>query len=156
VTEAPFALYLRVRYAECDAQKVVFNSRYAEYVDVAVTEFVRALGFGDAAATGVLEYQLVRQTIEWKAPVRFDQVLQLSVTASALGRTSFTLTTVFRIAGEAAVSATAETVYVMVDGATLTKIPLPPALRAALERGAPGVVVDCSGTGVGHVSDPCS
>jgi len=33
----PFRYYLRVRYVECDAQKVVFNSRYAEYVDVSVT-----------------------------------------------------------------------------------------------------------------------
>jgi len=31
----PFTLYLRVRYGECDAQKVVFNARYADYVDVA-------------------------------------------------------------------------------------------------------------------------
>ena len=30
----PFRYYLRVRYIECDAQKVVFNSRYSEYVDV--------------------------------------------------------------------------------------------------------------------------
>ena len=28
-----FRYYLRVRYIECDAQKVVFNSRYSEYVD---------------------------------------------------------------------------------------------------------------------------
>ena len=41
----PFTCYLRVRYGECDAQKVVFNSRYGDYVDVAVNEFLRALGF---------------------------------------------------------------------------------------------------------------
>src|SRR3954453_17477815 len=39
-----FRYYLRVRYVECDAQKVVFNSRYAEYVDVAINEFLRAIG----------------------------------------------------------------------------------------------------------------
>ena len=33
----PFRYYLRVRYIECDAQKVVFNSRYGEYVDVSIT-----------------------------------------------------------------------------------------------------------------------
>ena len=145
MSERPFALYLRVRYAECDAQKVVFNSRYAEYVDVAVTEFVRALGYGDQAATGELEYQLVRQTLEWKAPARFDQVLELTVQAARLGATSFTLTTTFRVAGDEAVLATAETVYVMVDGATLTKLPLTPAFRAALEQGAANVVVDYAG-----------
>ena len=29
-----FRYYLRVRYGECDAQKVVFNARYADYVDL--------------------------------------------------------------------------------------------------------------------------
>src|SRR3979490_1096372 len=40
----PFRYYLRVRYIECDAQKVVFNSRYGEYVDVSINEFLRAIG----------------------------------------------------------------------------------------------------------------
>ena len=39
-----FRYYLRVRYSECDAQKVVFNSRYGDYIDLATTEFLRALG----------------------------------------------------------------------------------------------------------------
>ena len=43
----PFRYYLRVRYGECDAQKVVFNARYADYVDLATTEFLRALGQWD-------------------------------------------------------------------------------------------------------------
>jgi acyl-CoA thioesterase FadM len=47
-TPTPFRYYLRVRYAECDAQKVVFHSRYAEYTDVAINEFFRALGFSAA------------------------------------------------------------------------------------------------------------
>ena len=33
-----FRYYLRVRYGECDAQKVVFNARYADYIDLATTE----------------------------------------------------------------------------------------------------------------------
>ena len=39
----PFTLLLRVRYGECDAQQVVFNARYGFYIDVAATEFYRAL-----------------------------------------------------------------------------------------------------------------
>ena len=34
---------LRVRYAECDPQGVVFNSRYLEYFDVALTELWREI-----------------------------------------------------------------------------------------------------------------
>jgi acyl-CoA thioester hydrolase len=138
----PFRYYLRVRYGEVDAQKVVFNSRYSEYVDIASTEFIRALGFGDALLDHSLDYQLVKQTVEWKAPARFDQVLEIRMFAVRLGNTSFTLGTEFRIAGDDLIIATAETVYVVVDHAALTKRPLPDDFRAALEEGATDTVVD--------------
>ncbi len=138
----PFRYYLRVRYGECDAQKVVFNARYADYVDLATTEFLRTLGYGEELFSGDLDFQLVKQTIEWKAPARFDQVLEISVQASNLGNTSFTLAAEFRIAGDERVIATAETVYVLVTPHTLTKTPISPQLRADMEHGAPGQVVD--------------
>jgi len=138
----PFRYYLRVRYIECDAQKVVFNSRYAEYVDVGVTEFLRAAGVHDQFLHGHLDFQLVKQTVEWKAPARFDQVLELSFAAKHLGNTSFTLTTEVRIAGEERVIVLVETVYVLVDANTLTKVPLPDDIRAALADGARGKTTD--------------
>src|SRR6266446_6229328 len=79
LTMPPFRYFLRVRYAECDAQKVVFNSRYAEYVDVGFNEFLRAAGVHDQFVTGPLDFQLVKQTVEWKGPARFDQVLELAI-----------------------------------------------------------------------------
>lgn len=141
----PFRYYLRVRYSECDSQKVVFNARYADYVDLASVEFMRALGFGEALIAGDLDYQLVKQTIEWKAPARFDQVLELDVQSARQGNTSFTLLTEFRLAGGEGLLATAETVYVLVDVATLVKRPLPDDFRAALAAGAPGKVCDHAG-----------
>jgi acyl-CoA thioester hydrolase len=141
----PFRYYLRVRYGECDAQKVVFNSRYSEYVDIAGNEFMRAIGFGEALAEGTLDYQLVKQTVEWKAPARFDQVLEIGMFALRLGNTSFTLGTEFRVAGEERVIATAETVYVLVEPHTLAKRSLPEDFRAALQAGAPGKCMDHAG-----------
>jgi acyl-CoA thioester hydrolase len=140
-----FRYYLRVRYGECDAQKVVFNSRYGDYVDLATAEFFRALGYEKEIQTGELDYQLVKQTTEWRAPARYDQVLEIAMTTRQLGNTSFTLTAEFRIAGEEAVIATSDTIYVHVDTHTLTKAPLPDHLREALARGAPGIVVDHAG-----------
>ncbi len=131
-----FCYYLRVRYGECDAQKVVFNARYGEYADLATTEFLRVLGWFQAFLDGPLDYQLVKQTIEWRAPARFDQVLELSVRARAVGTTSFTLSTEFRLAGAAAIIATIETIYVVVDAKALSKAPVPAALREALLAGA--------------------
>jgi acyl-CoA thioester hydrolase len=141
----PFRYYLRVRYIECDAQKVVFNSRYGEYVDVSINEFLRATGVLPEFVDGHLDFQLVKQTIEWKAPARFDQVLELSIAVTRLGTTSFTVRTDFRLAGDDRVIVTIETVYVLVDGRTLTKLPLPDPLRAALDQGAAGRVTDHAG-----------
>ena len=138
----PFRYYLRVRYIECDAQKVVFNSRYGEYVDVAINEFVRAIGFMPEFLEGTLDFQLVKQTVEWKAPARYDQVLELSIAAVRLGTTSFTIGTTFRIAGDDRVIVSVETVYVLVDARTLTKLALSDSLRAAIDAGAAGQVTD--------------
>jgi len=137
-----FRYYLRVRYGECDAQRVVFNARYGDYVDLATTEFLRALGFGDDVIQGTLDYQLVKQTFEWKQPACFDQVLEVAVAATRLGNTSFTLHSEFRIAGDERPIAGVETVYVLVDSVTLQKRELPPDFRAALERGAPNQATD--------------
>lgn len=134
-----FRYYLRVRYQECDAQKVVFNARYGEYVDLAVGELFRALGFGEAMVSGALDYQLVKQTTEWRGPARYDDVLEISVATRKLGTTSFVLGVEFRRDGAAEVLATVETVYVLVDAA-LAKRPLPPELRAALERGSDAAI----------------
>lgn len=143
-----FRYYLRVRYGECDAQKVVFNARYGDYVDLATSEFFRALGYGEALASGDVDFQLVKQTFEWKAPARFDQVLEISVSAKHLGNTSFTLAAEFRVAShhdDGQAIATAETVYVLVKPHTFTKMPIPSQLRTAMEKGAPGAVTDHAG-----------
>lgn len=146
---SPFRFYLRVRYGECDGQKVVFNARYGDYVDLGFTEFLRALGYGGVVASGELDFQLVKQTFEWKGSARYDEVVELSPRVTRLGNTSFTLFTEMRLAGSDAVFATAETVYVHVDR-ELRKQALPGALRLALERGAPGVVVDHAGLAAGR------
>ena len=91
---------------------------------------------------GPLDFQLVKQTVEWNAPARYDQVLELSIAPARLGNTSFTIGTAFRIAGDDRVIVSVETVYVLVDARTLTKVPIPPTLRAALEGGAAGRVTD--------------
>src|SRR5260370_31891141 len=121
----PFRYYLRVRYGECDAQKVVFNARWADFLDVALLEFLRAIGYGEAVIRGVLDYQSVKLTLQWKAPARFDQILELSIRTKHLGRTSFTIGVEFRIAGTDTVIVEGETVHVWVDAKTLVKMALP-------------------------------
>jgi acyl-CoA thioester hydrolase len=134
-----------VRYSECDSQKVVFNARYGEYVDLAVTEYVRAAGLNLGGMFSEFDYQLVKQTTEWRAPVRFDQALEIAVTTKHIGNTSFTLLAEFRIAGTESITTTIETVYVNVDPKTIAKTAIPEHIRKALERGAPNATVDHAG-----------
>jgi acyl-CoA thioester hydrolase len=142
----PFRYYLRVRYQECDAQNVVFNARYADYVDLACFEFLRAaLPQPTDVYDGSFECQTVRQVIEWKAPARLDNVLEISMRASRIGTTSFTLSAEMRRAGEAEILVTTETVYVHVDHKTFTKREIGPEMRAALEAGARGKTTDHAG-----------
>lgn len=145
---APFRLLIRVRYQECDAQHVVFNSRYSDYADYACFEFMRAaLPRPTDGMDGTFEVQVVRQVIEWKAPARFDDVLEISTWVSRIGTTSFVLSTEMRRRGEPDVLATTETTYVHVDHKTFAKRPIAPEMRAALEAGARGKVTDQAGAG---------
>jgi acyl-CoA thioester hydrolase len=142
----PFRYYLRVRFQECDAQRVVFNSRYSDYADLACFEFLRAaLRRPTDGIDGTFEAQCVRQVIEWRSPARFDDVLEISIWTSRIGTTSFTLSAEIRRAGSPDLIATVDTVYVHVDHVSFTKRAIEPAIRAALEAGAAGKQVDHAG-----------
>ncbi|MDX1694899.1 MAG: acyl-CoA thioesterase [Ketobacteraceae bacterium] len=144
--EAPFTYLLRVRYYECDAQQVVFNARYGDYVDTAATEFFRAV-FGDyrnLLAAG-LDTQLVKQTTQWQAPARFDDVLAIRVSAGRLGNTSFQLDFDISHYHSDQPVARCEIVYVLVDSQAFTKLPIPDKIRTQLSQGAPGTVTNHAG-----------
>lgn len=142
----PFTLYLRVRYGECDAQQVVFNARYADYVDIAGTEFLRALpgGYQGLLQRG-LDTQVVNLTLNWFSPARFDDVLKVTVSTSHLGTTSYRLQMVFYRDADHHKLATADITYVMVDNKRFQKTPIPDDLRLAIESAGAGIVVDQSG-----------
>jgi acyl-CoA thioester hydrolase len=145
----PFRYYTRVRYQDCDAQHVVFNARYGDYVDLAVTEFLRSSFPDRDPFDGSFEIQVVRQLIEWKAPARYNDVLEITAQVSRFGTTSVTIAFEMRLAGREGPAAdpivTAEVVYVAVDGTTWKKRPFTPNERAKLEAGGAGKIVDHAG-----------
>jgi len=145
MTAPPFRFLLRVRYQECDAQKIVFNARWAEYIDLASAEYTRALfGSVDPDVSGI-DWRLVRQTIEWKASGHYDDVLEARVRTVRVGTTSFTLVTEFVRWPDDAILVTAETVYVATHPITGAKQPVSDDHRRKFEAGAPGVVIDHAG-----------
>ncbi len=145
-----FCYLLRVRYAECDAQKVVFNGKYVEYIDIAVTEFIRVtLGsYEELNALGI-DYQVVSVTVNWKAPAHFDEVLAIHVQLQKMGNTSFTLDIGFYNYQTKTLVATGQITYVLVNPKEHNKKPIPADMRAILEKGAPGVVVNHAGVELG-------
>ena len=143
----PFRLYERVRYQECDSQHVVFNARYGDYIDLAITEFLFAVMPERDPANNMFEIQLKKQTIEWFAPARFKDVLEIAAFPIKFGTTSFTMRFELRVDGKGAPIVTAEAVYVHitdVDG-TWRSTPIPAVERGKLEAAAKGHVIDHAG-----------
>jgi acyl-CoA thioester hydrolase len=83
---------LRVRWAEADMQGVVFNAHYMAYFDIAVTEYWRVLSKGDQAwlAETFEHLYVVKATLEFHRPARFDDELTVAVRCARLGRSSMT------------------------------------------------------------------
>lgn len=141
-----FRYLFRVRYSECDAQNVVFNARYADYADLAATEFLRAIGmdYRDILARG-LDNQVVKLTLEWQAPARFDDVICAEVHCDHVGNSSYRLQTRFLHYPAAMPVASAEGIYVMVSTENWRKTAVPDDIRSALLSGAGGEQVDHAG-----------
>lgn len=121
----------RVRYHEADAQGFLFNSRYLEIADVAMTEFFRQLGWPyDKLNADGLDPSVVSVELTFRAPARFDDLLEIRVECARVGRSSFELSQGVTRRGEAIAEITI--VYVNVDAATAVARPLPTAIAAAL------------------------
>ena len=126
----------RVRYHEADAQGYLFNSRYLEIADVAMTEFFRLLGwdYGDLVAGGT-DPAVVNASLNFVTPARFDDVLAIDVHCGRVGRSSFALA--MRFMREATLVAEVELAYVNVDAAAARSQPLPTDVASALRNAGP-------------------
>ena len=82
---------LRVRWAECDMQGIVFNPHYLMYFDVAFTEYMRAIGlpYPGAFAAEATDTFMVSAKIDFRGSARYDDELQIGVRTSYFGTTSF-------------------------------------------------------------------
>jgi acyl-CoA thioester hydrolase len=129
------AIELRVRWAEVDAQAVVFNGHYLTYCDVCVTEYWRAIGFAYPQALHALgcDTFVRKATLEYFDAAVFDDELVIGGRAAALGRTSmrFAIAMTRKVAPEKALI-TGELVYVNADLKTRSPMPWPDTLRARI------------------------
>lgn len=94
-----FFFDLRVRYAEVDSQGIVFNAHYLTYFDTALTEYIRNINYDYQAmvADKGLDFHLVKSTIEYRAPLAFDDEIEIGVVPTKIGSSSLTWTlSIFR------------------------------------------------------------
>ena len=125
-----FSHRLRVRYAEIDGQKVVFNSRYLEYADVALSEYWRWLRLADLPEWRAMEFHVARATVDYKAPFRYDDEFDAFARTARIGTSSVTSLVELVHAETGALHTVIELVHVNVDLDTGRSAPIPPMIRA--------------------------
>jgi acyl-CoA thioester hydrolase len=123
---------MRVRWAEVDMQRVVFNGNYLTYFDTAVAEYWRAL----TARTGrdylddYMRLYAVKATIDFHASAHYDELIDVGCRLARLGRSSMTLA--FAIWRGDARIISGEIVYVHVGTEAKKSAPIPDYLREAM------------------------
>lgn len=83
---------IRVYYEDTDAAGVVYHSNYLNYMERARTEYLREQGISVAAmASDGAVFPVVRMEIDFKAPARHDDLLEVTTIPVRVGGSSFTL-----------------------------------------------------------------
>ena len=128
-----FSTTMKVRYAEIDGQKVVFNSRYLEYVDVAVTEYWEWAGQREALADEDWESHVRRTELDYLKPFVLGDTVEVFAAMEAVGTTSFRQRFELVHADTGVLHAVAVVTGVGVDLKTGRPLPHSAAVRAFLE-----------------------
>ena len=84
-----YSSFTRVGFSDTDAQGIVYYGRYLPYFDSARVEYHRHL---DMLRTTPQEREFVMRanTIEYHAPARFDDLIEVFIRVARIGRTSVT------------------------------------------------------------------
>ncbi len=127
-----FSHQIEVRFRDCDPLGHVNNAAYLTYLEQARLFYWRSMwGFGSAAAAALPGVIIARAEIDYKRPAQYGQVLDVRLSLSGVGRTSFTYD--YDIVDESgATVALARTVQVMYDYAAARAVPIPDEIRAKM------------------------
>jgi acyl-CoA thioester hydrolase len=130
-----YAAHTRVGFSETDAQGIVYYGRYLPYFDLARTEYHRHLGRVSLAAH---DFVMRAATIEYHAPARFDDLLEVFVRVERIGRTSVTFDhAAYRIdeeddGAEDVLMVTAKQTLVLIDLQERAPAPVPESYRSLI------------------------
>jgi acyl-CoA thioester hydrolase len=126
-----YSALTRVGFSDTDAQGIVYYGRYLPYFDLARVEYHRHLDL--LGVETAHEFVMRACTIEYLAPARFDDLLEVFVRLSRIGRTSATYEfAAYRVEDDAAM-VTAEQTLVLVDLEERRAAPIPDSYRQAIQ-----------------------
>ena len=85
---------MRIYYEDTDSAGIVYYANYLRYFERARTEWLRALGFEqtDIAAQHGAVFVVRSITVEYLAPARFNDALEISVELGDVGASQIKLT----------------------------------------------------------------
>ena len=124
-----YSALARVWFSDTDAQGVVYYGRYLPYFDHARTEYHRHLG---GLATSGSEFVMRACAVEYHAPARFDDLIEVFVRVSRIGRTSVTYEYAAHRLPDDTLMVTAQQALVLIELETRRPTPIPDDLRAAV------------------------
>ncbi|MCH8207287.1 MAG: acyl-CoA thioesterase [Chloroflexi bacterium] len=134
--EFHFHFRLRVRWSETDPQGIVFNARYLDYLEIAQSEYFRNLGIllYDESRRTYFDTATVKITVEFEAPARVDELLDIYSRVAAIGTTSMTQHTEIYRHGTDELLTRGETVYVDYDSDKEAARVVPDDVRELIEH----------------------
>ena len=114
----------RVGFSDTDAQGIVYYGRYLPYFDSARVEYHRHL---EMLVTQPSEHEFVMRanTIEYHAPARFDDLIEVFIRVARIGRTSLTYECAAYREDDDALMVTATQTLVLVDLEERRAFPIP-------------------------------
>ena len=128
-----FCARTRVGFSDTDAQGIVYYGRYNPYFDLARVEYLRSLGFLHREAGG--EFVMRANDVEYFAPARFDDELEIHIRVANIGRTSMTYEFAAFKVPEGTLLVTAHQTLVFIDLEKRRPIPIPDPYRAPFDVG---------------------
>lgn len=128
-----FSTRIRVRWSEVDPQAVVFNARYLDYADIAVTEYWRAVRADGIWNDVPLECHVAKAEVLFRKPIKADEEIDLLIRTARFGTTSMTnLVEIHGASDGDDLRAAIELVAVHIDLADHRPRPIPETVRTAL------------------------
>ena len=121
-----FSARTRVGFSDTDAQGVVYYGRYLPYFDTARVEYHRHL---DLLYRGEHEFVMRASAIEYFAPARFDDLLEVFVRVDRIGRTSARYDFAAYRVDDDALMVTAKQTLVLIDVEQRRATPIPDEYR---------------------------